>query len=164
MSAVVLAVFNDFKSADRARLALIHDGFPTDRVELTARREPGPAGLEPAESLRDRFSQYFHVLFGRGDEAKQSERLAKLILEHGAAAVAVMPRGEVEVGRVIELLSQAHPQEVLQHDLAKQTLEFAASADASPWIRHFWLKPHGGEPDCIYCRLFPGSAHETHAP
>jgi hypothetical protein len=93
--------------AQSARLALIRDGFPTDLVELTARREPGPAGLEPAHSPRDKFAQYFQVLFGRGEE--QSQRLAKLIIEHGAAALAVLPRGEIETRRAIELLSQAHP-------------------------------------------------------
>lgn len=163
MSAVILALFNDFKSADRARPALIHDGFPTDRVELTARREPGPAGLEPAKSPNVKFSEYFHVLFGRGEERKQSEQLSDLVVEHDAAAVAVLPRGEIEVRRAIELLSQAHPGEVLRHDLKKHAMEFAASSHRSPWIRNFWIEPHPGEPECIYCRLFPGSAHGTHS-
>ena len=36
MSAVLLAVFNDYETADRVRLELFRDGFPTDRVDLTA--------------------------------------------------------------------------------------------------------------------------------
>ena len=162
MSAVILAVFGALDAADRARLALVHDGFPTDRVELTARGEPGPAELEPGGSPHERFSQYFHVLFGRGEQAKQSERLTALIIEHGAAAVAVLPRGDIETRRALELLSQAHPSEVLEHDLTKHSLEFASSPHEAPWIRSFWVKPRPGEPECIYCRLFPGSAHETH--
>ncbi len=163
MSAVIVAVFDELQAGEGARLALIHDGFPTDRVELTAREEPGPAGLEPAQSPADRFSQYFHVLFGRGEKESESERLSKLIIESGAAAVAVLPRGAIEVRRALELLSQAHPRQLLEHDLGKQSLEFAASSHESPWIRSFWVKPRPGDPDCIYCRLFPGSAHETHA-
>ncbi|MBW4051796.1 MAG: hypothetical protein HIU85_10080 [Proteobacteria bacterium] len=163
MSAVILAVFGGFEAADRARLALIHDGFPTDRVELTARLEPGSAGLEPGGSQRERFSQYFHVLFGRGEEAEQSQRLTQLLIEHSAAAVAVLPRGDIEIRRALELLSQAHPRELLRHDLERHLLEFASSSHEAPWIRSFWVKPGPDEPECIYCRLFPGSAHETHA-
>ena len=36
MSAVILAVFNDYETAERVRVMLVRDGFPTDRVELTA--------------------------------------------------------------------------------------------------------------------------------
>ena len=163
MSAVILAVFGALDVSDRARLALVHDGFPTDRVELTARGEPGPAGLEPGGSQHERFSQYFHVLFAGDEQPRQSERLARLVLEHGAATLAVLPRGQVEVRRAIELLSQAHPEEMLQHDLGKHALEGAASRHEAPWIRIFRLQHRAGEPDCIYCRLFPGSPHETHS-
>lgn len=163
MSAVVLAVFGDFKSAERARVALFHDGFPTDRVELTAGEEPGAAALEPAPSPSGQLAQYFHVLFEGDEQPRQSERLARLVLEHGAATLAVLPRGQVEVRRAIELLSQAHPEEMLQHDLGKHALEGAASRHEAPWIRIFRLQHRAGEPDCIYCRLFPGSPHETHS-
>jgi hypothetical protein len=50
MSAVLLAVFNDYDAADRVRVTLVRDGFPTDRVHLTAACELGCAGLEPASS------------------------------------------------------------------------------------------------------------------
>ena len=36
MSAVLLAIFPDYDVASRIRLALFEDGFPTDRIELTA--------------------------------------------------------------------------------------------------------------------------------
>jgi hypothetical protein len=58
MSAVLLAIFNEFKVAERVRVELVRDGFPTDRVELTAGCEPGQAGLDPADlhaSRRPRF-------------------------------------------------------------------------------------------------------------
>src|SRR5438034_279196 len=51
MSAVLLAVFNDYETAERVRVTLVRDGFPTDRVELTAACELGRAGFEPADSL-----------------------------------------------------------------------------------------------------------------
>lgn len=132
-------------------------------MELTAGLEPGPAGLEPGGSQRERFSQFFHVLLGDGAARQEPERLTQLILEHGAAAVAVLPRGEIENRRALELLSQGHPRELLRHDLERHLLEFASSAHESPWIRSFWVKPGPDAPECIYCRLFPGSAHETHA-
>jgi hypothetical protein len=50
MSAVILAVFNDYETADRVRTNLVRDGFPTDRVELTAPCELGRVACEPAHS------------------------------------------------------------------------------------------------------------------
>jgi hypothetical protein len=45
MSSVLLAVFNDYETAERIRVMLVRDGFPTDRVELTA--PPGPGTRRP---------------------------------------------------------------------------------------------------------------------
>src|SRR5437016_5537340 len=45
MSAVLLAVFNDYETAERVRVILVRDGFPTDRVELTASCDLGRAAL-----------------------------------------------------------------------------------------------------------------------
>jgi hypothetical protein len=39
MSAVLLAVFNDYEAAERVRIDLVRDGFPTDRVADHPRRE-----------------------------------------------------------------------------------------------------------------------------
>jgi hypothetical protein len=50
MSAVLLAVFSDYETAERVRTTLVRDGFPTDRVELTAHGDLGRAALEPATS------------------------------------------------------------------------------------------------------------------
>ncbi|TLY54071.1 MAG: hypothetical protein E6K50_04800, partial [Gammaproteobacteria bacterium] len=68
MSAVLLAVFNEYGVADRVRTRLVGDGFPTDRVELTASCEPGRAALHPAASARARFAQYFLTLLNEDEE------------------------------------------------------------------------------------------------
>ena len=57
MSAVLLAVFNRFEDAERVRTRLVQDGFPTDRVELTATTEKGRAGLQPASTAESQFLQ-----------------------------------------------------------------------------------------------------------
>lgn len=161
MSAVLLAVFNDFESAERARLALFRDGFPTDRVELTASHEPGRAGSDPARSLHDRLAQYFRTLFAHADGAQHAHRLADRI-ERGAAAITVLPRGEIEVRRAAELLGHARPDELLDRDLQDQSWEFAAAPRNLPWVRTLWVESGPDAPHCVYCRLFPGSAHESH--
>jgi hypothetical protein len=161
MSAVLLAVFNDLDTAERARLALFRDGFPTDRVQLTACGEPGHAANEPAPALHDRLAQYFHTLFARADGAQHAHRLAARI-EQGAAAITVLPRGDIEVRRAAELLGYARPDELLDRDLQEQSWEFAAAPRSLPWVRTLWLESGPDTPHCVYCRLFPGSAHDSH--
>jgi len=161
MSAVLLAVFNDFETAERARLALFRDGFPTDRIQLTARDEPGHAASEPGMSLHDRFAQYFRTLFAHADGAQHAHRLAERI-ESGAAAITVLPRGGIEVRRAAELLGHARPDELLERDLQNQSWEFAAAPHNLPWVRTLWVESGPDAPHCIYCRLFPGSAHDSH--
>ena len=163
MSAVLLAVFNDVETAERARLELFRDGFPTDRVELTAQHEPGRAvaASEPGRSLHDRLTQYFRTLFTHPDGAQQAHRLAERI-EHGAAAITVLPRGDIEVKRAAELLGHSRPDEVLDRDLEDQSWEFAAAPRNTPWVRTLWVESGPDAPHCVYCRLFPGSAHDQH--
>jgi len=158
MSAVLLAVFNEYDVADRVRTKLVGDGFPTDRVELTASCEPGRAGLHPAPSLRGKFVQYFRTLLCEEDERPFVEALAERI-EGGAAAIAVHPRGMIETARAAEILETEGAAEVVGHDLENQTFEHAASRGEGYWVRHFMLDNPTGA-DCIYCRLFPTQQHE----
>lgn len=159
MSAVLLAVFNDYETADRMRVMLVRDGFPTDRVHLTASCELGCAGVEPADSQHAKCVQYYRTLLKREDERHIPEILAQRI-DNGAATITVLPRGAVETERATELLNQAHPADVLKHDLAKFGWEHAASrhGGGAYWIQHIWLEPLP-DTDCIYCRLFPGASH-----
>ncbi|HEY7889043.1 MAG TPA: hypothetical protein VIC29_12550 [Steroidobacteraceae bacterium] len=161
MSAVLLAVFNDFETADRARLALFRDGFPTDRIALTARGGPGDAATEPTRPLHDRLAQYFRTLFSHADGAQHAHRLADRI-ERGAVAITVLPRGDIEVKRATELLGHASPDEVLDRDLDDPSWEFAAAPRSLPWVRTLWVESSPDAPHCVYCRLFPGSTHDTH--
>ena len=158
MSAVLLAVFSDYGTAARVRTRLVSDGFPTDRVELTASSDPGRAGLAPAASAHARFTQYFRALMGEVDEQPFVEELATRV-EHGdAATVVVHPRGSIETQRAAHILEGEGASEVIGHDLANQSFEYAAARTEGYWVRHFMLgHPEGA--DCIYCRLFPGHRH-----
>jgi hypothetical protein len=133
MSAVLLAVFNEHKVAARARVALVRDGFPTDRVELTADCEPGRAGLEPADSPHGRFVQYFRVLFTFEDERHHAEQLAKRV-DNGAATITLHPRGSMEIARATQILMNAQAVQLISHDLANQTPRSAVTKLARPWI------------------------------
>ena len=151
MSAVLLAVFKGYESADQARMHLFLDGFPTDRVELTATCEPGRAGLEPGESLRVKFARYFDVVCG--GQRNCAERLASL-LDEGAATVTVHPRGGIEVDHAKRALNAAGAVELIEHDLRSQAFEHAAARHDSTWISHLWFHEPADEYHCIYCRMF----------
>jgi hypothetical protein len=153
MSAVLLAVFNDYESAERVRIDLFRDGFPTDRVELTAYCEPGRAALQPGPSSHDRFVQYFRTLFNREDERVCAELLAERV-NQGVATVTVHPRGAVETSRATELFEKSVPQEILRHDVGNQIWEHAAAShEGPPWILNFWVE-NLHKADCLYCRVF----------
>jgi hypothetical protein len=158
MSAVMLAVFNGYEAADRVRTRLVSDGFPTDRVELTAATEQGRAGLTAAPSQRERFAQYFRTLLSRPDEQPFVTALAERVTA-GAATIAVHPRGSIETSRAAEILEDEGAVEVIGHDLATQSFERAAATRDGYWVRHFMLDNPTGA-DCIYCRLFPAHKHE----
>ena len=154
MSAVLLAMFDDYESANDACIKLVRDGFPTDRVELTARHDPGRAGLEPGETLHAKFSRYFETVCSGDREC--TRRLANAV-DNGATTVTVHPRGIIEVERAMSILEQAGATEFFRHGLEKQAFEHAAARHDRAWIRHFWvdLPPESaGEFHCIYCRLF----------
>lgn len=157
MSAVLLAVFPDYETAERLRVKLVQDGFPTDRVELTATRDLGRAALEPAESPHGKCVQYFGTVLAREEERHYPELLA-LRIDNGAATVTVHPRGALETARATELIQQSQPAELVGHDLTKHGWERAAAKNDGYWIQHVWLEP-SPDTDCIYCRLFPSKPH-----
>jgi hypothetical protein len=158
MSAVILAVFNDYETAYQVRAILVRDGFPTDRVELTAPCELGRVACQPAQSVHDKCVQYFRTLLRNEGEEHYPEMLAQRI-DNGAATITVQPRGSIETVRATEILQEAHPSDVVAHDLTKQGWERAAAKHSGkPWIQHVWLE-ESPDTHCIYCRLFPGSSH-----
>ena len=157
MSAVLLAVFNDYDAADRIRTELVRDGFPTDRVELTAVCEPGRAGLQPAESSHDRFMQYYRTLFKSEEDFLYVEALTQRV-DCGAATVTVHPRGDIETNRASKILESGSPAEVTHRDLGNQGLERAAASGEHPWIKHLWVQ-WKGDAHCIYCRMFESDVH-----
>ncbi len=157
MSAVLLAVFSDYEAAERVRVSLVQDGFPTDRVDLTAHHDLGRAALEPAGSAHDKCVQYFGTLLADEDERHYPEVLAQRI-DSGGATVAVHPRGSRETERATEILRRAHPADLVEHDLSNQGWERAAAKSDGYWIRHVWLES-SPDTDCIYCRLFPARPH-----
>ena len=95
MSAVLLAVFKEYEQAERVRTALVKDGFPTDRVELTANREPGQAALGPEGSRREKFQEYFRTLLSDADEQPCVAALTERVVR-GAVTVTVHPRGSAD--------------------------------------------------------------------
>jgi hypothetical protein len=157
MSAVLLALFNDYEAADRVRVELVRDGFPTDRVELTAACEPGRAGCQPAELPHGKFVQYFRTLFKSDADRQYAEVLAERV-DYGAATVTVHPRGAIETTRATKIIELGGPAEVAHRDLGNQAWEYAAARHEHPWIRNLWVD---GKSDahCIYCRLFESSHH-----
>jgi hypothetical protein len=152
MSAVLLAIFPDYDVASRVRMALFEDGFPTDRIELTACCEPGRAGLHPCANQHGQFAKYFGTLLTRPEEIEFPEKLASR-LDDGAAAVTVHPRGPVETLRATQILAHAQPTEVVQHELTDLGWEHAAAKQAKPWVSHLWVENHSNA-HCIYCALF----------
>jgi hypothetical protein len=119
VSAVLLAVYNHHEAAQRVRVVLIRDGFPTDRVDLTASNDLGRAGMAPAHSPYGKCVQYFRMLLRRPDERHYPEILARRV-EDGAATITVLPRGAIETARAREILQHAQPVEVFEHDLASE--------------------------------------------
>jgi len=161
MSTVLTAVFKDYDAAERVRVALIHDGFPTDRVSVIALHDLGRARLQPADSPHGKCVQYFRSLLGREDERDYPELLAQRI-DGGAATVTVLPRGAVETARATNIIQAAQPEDVLGHDLENHGWERAAARHNNVWAQHVWFEPSTDGAHCIYCRMFPHIEHTAH--
>lgn len=126
MAAVLVALYDSHATAERVRTALVHDGFPTDRVDLVSTRELGPAGLIQAGSPRQQFHEYFESLFDEEQERRHADVLADRV-RTGAATITVHPRGDPEIRRAIEILRRNGPLEIDREHLDQTTLEHAAS-------------------------------------
>jgi len=127
MSALVVALYDNHAAADRVRTRLVKEGFPTDRVQLTSSAEPGQAGfIGRARNLEAQLEEYFSGLFDRLDELPNVHFFVDGV-QQGHAALTVHPRGEVETNRALEILEDAQPLEICDHDLEDQAMEHAAS-------------------------------------
>jgi hypothetical protein len=153
MSAVLLGVFDEDRIAQACRIALVRDGFPTDRVDITARSDQGRAAHVPADCAHERFFRHFWTVLGTRD-VLAAEQLAQRVTQ-GSAVVTVHPRGSTETASATQILAAHGMHLLVEHDLGNQMLERAAADHDSPaWVRHLWLEPRP-DTDCLYCRLTP---------
>lgn len=159
MSAVLLAVFSKFSDAEKVRTELVRDGFPTDRVELTASAEKGRAGLLPAASTREQFQHYFSTLLNQENERAFVSELAGRVAGGDIATVTVHPRGDIETSRATQILEHEGAQQLVTHDLQHQSFEHAASSQSSSWLAHL-LPDSGTAAGRFYLRLLPGEPRE----
>jgi hypothetical protein len=139
MSALVVALYANHAAAERVRTRLVKEGFPTDRVQLTSGTEPGQAAVVgPAADLEAQLEEYFSGLFDRLDELPNVHFFVDGIRE-GHAALTVHPRGEVETSRALQILEEAQPLEICDHDLQDQTMERAASPGTDePYVKQLF--------------------------
>jgi hypothetical protein len=140
MSALVAALFKDHATADRVRTSLVSGGFATDRVQLTSRVEPGPAGLTPSHDTTSQLQDYFAQVFPDPGEAGNIREFVEGVAR-GNAAVVVHPRGDVESKQALEILSASKPLQVREHDFENQTMERAASSSGDTMVGQ--LLPEG---------------------
>jgi hypothetical protein len=133
MSALVAALFKDHATAENVRTALVTEGFPTDRVQLTSVSEPGPAALAPAGGNTDQLRNFFARIFPAAEERAHLQSFVEGVRQ-GNAAVIVHPRGDIETQRALGILSSSDPIEMREHDLANQSMERAASKDSSTMV------------------------------
>jgi hypothetical protein len=125
MPEVLVALYYSYGTADAVRAALVADGFPTDRVELTSQVDEGQAGALPAEAFSGRISQYFETLF-EGEDGGCIEFFTEG-LKRGGAVVAVHPRGAEEVERATAILQRHKPIEIEGRNLDAQRGDDAPS-------------------------------------
>jgi hypothetical protein len=136
MSALVVALYDNHAAAERVRTRLVREGFPTDRVQLTSGTEPGQAAVVgPADDFETQLEEYFSGLFNRTDEITNVHVFVDGV-QQGHAALTVHPRGEVETNRALQILEEAQPIEICDHDLQDQDMEYAATRrDHDPFIK-----------------------------
>jgi hypothetical protein len=60
-------------------------------------------------------------------------------VQQGHAALTVHPRGDVETTRALQIMEQAQPLEICDHDLEDQTMERAATPnDSEPFVKQIY--------------------------
>lgn len=108
MTPVIVALYDDYGTADRVRTQLVADGFPTDRVEVTSRQEARQAEPQPGDHFAERVANYFHTIFDQRDEQAQAQDFTNRVVK-GNAAVTVHPRAEDEITSARRILEQNSP-------------------------------------------------------
>jgi len=109
MTPVIVALFDDYATADRVRTELVGDGFPTDRVELTSRAEAGQADAEPGDAFLARLANYFHTLLEQSEERHaDADELARRVRD-GNSAITVHPRTDYEIDSARTILHRNKP-------------------------------------------------------
>jgi hypothetical protein len=126
MSALVAALFENHAAAERVRTALVTEGFPTDRVELSSEQEPGQAALGPSGQPSRQLHEYFVQFFDSDGEAQDVRTFVEGV-QRGQASLVVHPRGDIETQRALDILNASNPVLLREHDLDKQGMERAAS-------------------------------------
>jgi hypothetical protein len=114
MTPVIVAAFDDFGVAQQVRTALVADGFPTDRVELTSKLESGQADAEPGESYWKKVSNYFHAIFDQTGNHDSADQFATRV-RNGDSIVTVHPRTEDEMNTARAILADNHPADLRVH-------------------------------------------------
>jgi hypothetical protein len=124
MAAVIVALYEDYATAERVRTQLVKDGFPTDRVELTSSHEPGQAGAMPGDALSQKLEEYFRTLFEEDQNGGYAHYFAERVLQ-GSNAITVHPRGEAEFERGTQILERYDPVELERQGTDETEMEHA---------------------------------------
>jgi hypothetical protein len=104
-------------------------------VQLTSQVEPGAVGT--AHDLESQLEEYFGGLFDRIEELPDVHFFVDGV-QQGHAALAVHPRGEVEMNRALQIMEQAQPLEICDHDLEDQAEPAASSHDEESFLRQLF--------------------------
>ena len=108
MTPVIVALYDDYGTADRVRTQLVADGFPTDRVEVTSRQDARQAQPQPGDQFAQRVANYFHTIFDQCDEQAEAEEFTNRVV-NGNAAVTVHPRADDEISSARKILQRNDP-------------------------------------------------------
>lgn len=114
MQDIIVALYDEHSSAAAVRTALVTDGFPTDRVEVTSPHEHRQVEKGPADDFGTNVKEYFRTLSADDGAARRLQRFADAVVD-GASAVTVHPRGEEEIRRAERILDGQAPREIYRY-------------------------------------------------